>query len=159
VTQETNASHNASVVAIERQNKQKSNISAHVAHDGQLGARRRRENPLEGGKQIYPWRNIKRSKVDRKPARGRHTQSCTAEITKRAQIHKHARKGALHTMGEIKFETTTPYTQHIKYFSYSHDMEDQQDLPQQNTDTLSPIQIDKNGPPKADHRIVRASQR
>jgi hypothetical protein len=62
-------------------------------------------------------------------------------------------------MGEIKFETTTPYTQHIKYFSYSHDMEDQQDLPQQNADTLSTIQIDKNGPLKADHRIVRASQR
>jgi hypothetical protein len=62
-------------------------------------------------------------------------------------------------MGEMKFEAITPYTQHIKHLSCSHDPEDQQDLPQQNADTLFPIWTDQNQPSKADHHLARAQQR
>jgi hypothetical protein len=60
------------------------------------------------------------------------------------------------TMDEMKFEAIIPYTLHIKHFSCSHNLEDQQDPPQQNVDTLSPIRTDQNQPLKADHHKVRA---
>jgi hypothetical protein len=59
------------------------------------------------------------------------------------------------TMGEMKFKAIIPHTQHIKHFSCSHDLEDQQDLPQQNVDTLSPTQTDQNQPLKPDCHAVR----
>jgi hypothetical protein len=57
VRQRTNASHNASAPAIEHQNKQKSNISAHV----------------------HTQRKIKRSKVERKHARRQGTNLHTID--------------------------------------------------------------------------------
>jgi hypothetical protein len=71
--------------------------------------------------------------------------------------HSHAWQKQDH--GKMKQKIVTLYTQHIKHFSCSHDLEDQQDHPQQNVDTLSPTRTNQNQSPKVDCRTIRASRR
>jgi hypothetical protein len=68
------------------------------AHTKMISARRRTENPLEGGAHIHTYRNDERSKADRKPAQRWHT-ALHKDITNNYVTHRiHAKERHTSTM-------------------------------------------------------------